>query len=111
MTRIDLHGVAGDQDLKTYAEQRIRFWIGHLEHDLEVVTVWLAYEGDRGGLRARCRMRTRPVPWADVVVKETSVDPDAAIDRSAERLADLVDRSRQERIGQPYAAQPDTGAL
>ena len=111
MTRIDLHGVAGDQALKTYAEHRIRSWIGHLERDLEVVTLWLANERRRGGLRARCRMTARPVPWADVVVEETGVDPYAAIDRAAERLADLVALARRERAAQPYTAQPGTGVF
>ena len=88
--RIDLHGVAGDQPLKTYAEQRIRSWIGHLERDLGVVTVCLANVSGRGGFHARCRIVSRPVPWANVIVEEMDVDPYTAIDRSAERLADLV---------------------
>ena len=75
MTRIDLHGVAGDQAIKTYAELRIRSWIGHLERALEVVTVSLENKGDRVGLHARCRMMARPVPWANVVVEETYPDP------------------------------------
>jgi ribosome-associated translation inhibitor RaiA len=111
MTRIDMHGVTGDQALKTYVEQRIRFWIGHLERDLEVVTVCLAVEGSRVGPHTRCRMIARPVRWADVVVEETDTDPYAAIDRSAERLADLVAFTRLERAGQPYGVQPDTGAF
>ena len=94
MARIDFHGVPEDQALETYAEQRIRSSVGHLEHDLDVVTVCLTKEGYRGGLHARCRMVTRPVPWADVVVEETDVDPYAAIDRSAERLADIVAQAR-----------------
>ena len=90
LTRIDAHGVAGDKALKAYAEQRIRSWIWHFARDLELVTVRLAKEGDHGGVYARCRMTARPVPWANVVVEETDVDPYTAIDRSAERLADLV---------------------
>jgi ribosome-associated translation inhibitor RaiA len=111
MTRIDLHGVAEDQALKTYVEQRIRSWIGHLERNLEVVTVWLARTGSRGGPHTRCRMMARPVPWADVVVEEMAVDPYAAIDRSAERLADLLTLARRARGGQPCTAQPDTGVF
>ena len=99
LTRIDLHGVAGDNALKAYAEQRIRSWIWRFARDLELVTVRLAKEGDHGGFYARCRMMARPVPWANVVVEETDVDPYAAIDRSAERLADLVSLARRERAG------------
>ena len=110
LTRIDLHGAAGDDALKAYAEQRIRSWIGRSGRDLELVTVWvtvcLAKEGDRSGAHARCRMMARPVPWAKVVVDETDVDPYAAIDRSAGRLADLVSLARRERVDQPDAGQP-----
>ena len=111
LTRIDLHGAAGDDALKAYAEQRIRSWIGRSGRDLELVTVCLAKEGDRSGAHARCRMMARPVPWAKVVVDETDVDPYAAIDRSAGRLADLVSLARRERVYQPDAGQPGTGAF
>jgi ribosome-associated translation inhibitor RaiA len=111
MTRIDLQGFAGDQALKTYAEQRIRSWIGHFERDLELVTVCLANEGDRDGFHARCRMMARPVPWANVVVEETNVDPYAAIDRSARRLADLVASAGRGRVGRPCTGQPGTAGF
>jgi len=110
MIRIDWHGAARDQALKTYVEQRIRSF-GLLDPNLGVVTVRLAHGSGLGGFHARCRMMARPVPWADVVVEETDVDPHTAIDRSAERLADFVALARRARDGQSGTAQPDSGVL
>ncbi len=104
MMRIELRGLAADDALAKYAELRILSWNAHLGRGLTTVTVCFANETGRGGSRTRCRVLARPVRWANVVVEETDVDPYAAVDRSAERLANVLAQLSQARPIQRGAA-------
>lgn len=104
MMRIELRGLATDDALAKYAKQRILSWIGYLERGLTSVTVCFANETGRGGPQTRCRVVARPVRWAAVVAEETDVDPHAAVDRSAERLAEVLAQLSQTRPMQRGAA-------
>lgn len=104
MMSIELRGLVTDDALARYAKQRIVSWIGYLERGLTSVTVCFANETGRGGPQTRCRVVARPVRWATVVVEETGVDPYAAVDRSAERLANILTQLSQARPIQRDAA-------
>ena len=104
MMKIELRGLAADDALAKYAEQRILSWIGYLERGLTSMTVCFANETGRGGPQTRCRVVARPVRWATVVAEETDVDPYAAVDRSVERLANVITQLSQARPIQRGAA-------
>jgi len=87
--RIILSGVGfkTSEPLRAYAEQRVLSWLGHLERELEVVTVHLASESHEEGQRTRCRLLARSRAGARLVVEETSADVYEAIDGAPERMA------------------------
>ena len=87
--RIILSGVGfkTSEPLRAYAEQRVRSWLGHLEHELAVVAVQLVSEDHEGGRRARCRLLARPARGQSLVVEDTSGDVYEAIDGAPERMA------------------------
>jgi ribosome-associated translation inhibitor RaiA len=105
--RISLTGVGfkTSQPLRVYAEHRVLSWLGHLERNLDVVTVQLVSEDGPDGRRTRCRLLARPVRGAnlavDLVVEETSADLYEAIDRAPERMArvfELATRKQRRRV-------------
>jgi ribosome-associated translation inhibitor RaiA len=106
---VDLRGSGfeGNEPLRTYAEQRLRSWLGPLERGLDVVTVCLARHDGPDGRHTQCRMLVRAMPWADVVVQEAAPDIYAAIDRTAERLAHAI----QLATGQHGHPEPRPDAL
>ena len=102
--RIILSGVGfkTSEPLRGYAEQRVLSWLGHLERELEVVTVQLANESHPEGRRTRCRLLARSVAGArlageDLVVEETSADVYEAIDGAPERMARALELATQEQ--------------
>ncbi len=102
--RIILSGVGfkTSEPLRAYAEQRVLSWLGHLESELEVVTVQLASESHEEGRRTRCRLLARSVAGArlvaeDLVVEETSADVYEAIDRAPERMARAFEMATRKR--------------
>lgn len=102
MMKIEFRAGPEDEGLREYVDGRLWSWIGHLERDLDVVTVCLSRHGTGG--RSRCRMVTRPVPWTDIAVEEADVDPYAAIDRSTERLTKHLELVLRAGIGERGAA-------
>jgi ribosome-associated translation inhibitor RaiA len=104
--RIILTGVEfkTSKPLRVYAERRVLSWLGHLERQLDIVTVQLAKERGAEGRRTRCRLLARPAhgasPVVDLIVEEASADVYDAIDRAPERMAmafDLATRRRPVR--------------
>jgi ribosome-associated translation inhibitor RaiA len=97
--RIILSGVGFKTSgpLRAYAEQRVLSWLGHLERELEVVTVQLASDGHEEGWRTRCRLLTRSVAGASLVVEEASADVYEAIDHALERMARALELAMRKR--------------
>jgi ribosome-associated translation inhibitor RaiA len=97
--RIILSGVGfrTSAPLRAYAEQRILSWIGHLEREIDIVTVQLASQRHGGGLRTQCRLLARTVGGECLVVEETSADVYEAIDGAPQRVARALDRARRKR--------------
>jgi ribosome-associated translation inhibitor RaiA len=101
--RVILTGVAfkTSKPLEVYAEDRVRSWLGHLEHRLDVVTLQVATQDHTEGRRVRCRLLARPAsdaaPAVDLVVEETSADIYEAIDRAPERMARVIERAARKR--------------
>jgi len=83
--------------LRAYAEQRVLSWLGHLEREIEMVTVQLTSESDGDGLRTQCRLLARPVGGECLVVEETSADVYEAIDGVPERMATALTLARRTR--------------
>jgi ribosome-associated translation inhibitor RaiA len=98
-------GFKTSEPLRVYAEHRVVFWLGPLEHRLDVVTVQLANEDHPEGRRSRCRLLARPVAGprfsVDLVVEEASTDVYEAIDRAPESMArafELATRKRRRPV-------------
>ena len=90
-------GFRTSEPLRAYAEQRVLSWLGHLERELEIVTVQLASEGHGESLRTQCRLLARPVGGECLVVEETSADVHQAIDGAPQRMASALDRGTRRR--------------
>ncbi len=90
-------GFKTSEPLRAYAEQRVLSWLGHLEREIEIVTVQLASERpERAYARSAGCSRD---PWAGsgLVVEETSADVYEAIDGAPQRMARAFDRARRKR--------------
>jgi ribosome-associated translation inhibitor RaiA len=83
--------------LREYAEQRVLSWLGHLESEIEIVTVQIANAGNEEGLRTKCRLLARPVGGECLVVEETSADVYEAIDGAPERMARALELAGRKR--------------
>lgn len=90
-------GFRTSEPLRAYAEQRVLSWLGHLEREIEIVTVQLASERRGEGLSTKCRLLARPVGGERLVVEETSADVYEAIDGAPQRMARALDRATQNR--------------
>ena len=90
-------GFKTSEPLRAYAEQRVLSWLGHLEREIDIVTVQLASESHEEGLRTQCRLLARPVGGECLVVEETSADVYEAIDGAPERMARALELARQKR--------------
>ena len=90
-------GFRTSEPLRAYAEQRILSWLGHLEHEIEIVTLQLASGRRSEGLTTRCRLLARPVGGEPLVVEEESDDVYEAIDGAPQRMARALDRARRTR--------------
>jgi ribosomal subunit interface protein len=97
--RIILSGVGfkTSEPLRAYAEQRVLSWLGHLQREIEVVTIQLASEGDKEARRTQCRLLARPVGGERLVVEETSADVYEAIDGAPERMAEALKLAMRKR--------------
>ncbi len=90
-------GFRTSEPLRAYAEQRILSWLGHLEREVEMVTIQLATQRHGEGLRTRCRLLARPVGGECLVVEEANTDVYEAIDGAPQRMARALDRTRRKR--------------
>jgi ribosome-associated translation inhibitor RaiA len=90
-------GFKTSEPLRAYAEQRVLSWLGHLEREIEIVTVQLASERRGEGLRTQCRLLARPVGGECLVVEETSADVYEAIDGAPQRMATALELARRKR--------------
>lgn len=108
MLTIEFRGLAGDPDLRTYVEERLLSWIGHVGRELPGVTVRLEPWANGGASHVRCRMVARPLHWASVAVEKTDADPYAAIERCAKRLATYLALARRAHRAVRW---PDLGAV
>lgn len=109
--RIILTGVEfrTSKPLRVYAERRVLSWLGHLERQLDIVTVQLAQERGPEGRRTRCRLMARPARGAtslvvDLIVEEASADVDEAIEHASERMAMAFDLATRKRRSPARAA-------
>jgi ribosomal subunit interface protein len=96
-------GFKTNEALRTYAEQRVMSWLGHLEREVEIVTVQLVSESQEEGLRTQCRLMARPVGGERLVVQETSADVYEAIDGAPERIAKALEIAVQRRRHHAHA--------
>ena len=96
-------GFRTSEPLRAYAEQRVLSWLGHLEREIEIVTVQLASERHGEGLRTKCRLLARPVAGECLVVEETSADVYEAIDGAPERMARALKLATRKRRGPALA--------
>ena len=90
-------GFRTSEPLRVYAEQRIRSWLGHLEREVEMVSVQLATQRHGEGLRTRCRLLARPVGGECLVVEEANADVYEAIDGAPQLMARAFERNRRKR--------------
>jgi len=101
--RIDLqcNGVEVPSKLREYVARRMGFAIGRFRDHIQWARVKLAdVNGPRGGVDKRCvvqlRLRNRP----DVIFAITEIELRAAVDRAADRVAQVLAR-RLERGRRP----------
>jgi len=102
--RIDLQceGLEPAQGLHEYVLRKMRMAIGRFRDHIQWARIKVAdVNGPRGGVDKRCvvqlRLRNRP----DVIFAVTEVEAQSAVDRAAERVAQVLVRrlGRQRRIG------------
>ena len=90
-------GFKTSEPLRAYAEQRVLSWLGHLEREVEMVSVQLATQRHGEGLRTRCRLLARPVGGEGLVVEEANADVYEAIDAAPQLMARALERNRRKR--------------
>jgi ribosomal subunit interface protein len=90
-------GFKTSEPLRAYAEQRVLSWLGHLDNEIEIVTVQLANASNDEGLHTQCRLLARPVGGERLVVEETSADVYEAIDGAPERMAKALQLAMRKR--------------
>jgi ribosomal subunit interface protein len=90
-------GFRTSEPLRTYAEQRVLSWLGHLEREIETVAVQLTSASDEEGPCMQCRLLARPVDGQRIVVEETSADVYEAIDGAPERMARALKLARRQK--------------
>lgn len=103
--RVEVRLVRPDEPVRLYVERRLFSCVGHLERTLAGVTVCVSSLPGGGH---RCRMLSRPLPWANVVVEEEGSDVYAAIDRAAERLARTIEAVARPPMGIVESRDPVT---
>jgi len=110
--RIDLqcNGVEPPSGLREYVARRMRFAIGRFRDHIQWARIKVAdVNGPRGGVDKRCvvqlRLRNRP----DVIFAITEVEARSAVDRAADRVAQVLSRrlGRQRRIVREPALTPE----
>lgn len=107
--RIDLQceGIEGRQGLRDYVAQKMRAAIGHFRDHIQWARIKVAdVNGPRGGVDKRCvvqlRLRHRP----DVIFAITELEARSAVDRAAERVAQVLMRRLGRQRRAPKAAIP-----
>jgi len=91
--RIDVRdrGLKATEALRNYVGLRLMSMLDHLVRQVDGVTVALAdVQAPEGGIDKRCRMLALLGPSGQVCVEETDPGLYTAIDRAAERLAQVV---------------------
>ncbi len=93
--RIDLQceGIEGPQGLRDYVARKMRMAIGRFRDHIQWARIKVAdVNGPRGGVDKRCvvqlRLRNRP----DVIFAITELEARSAVDRAAERVAQVLVR-------------------
>jgi hypothetical protein len=110
--RIDLqcNGVEPPSGLRDYVARRMRFAIGRFRDHIQWARIKVAdVNGPRGGVDKRCvvqlRLRNRP----DVIFAVTEVEARSAVDRAAQRVAQVLVRrlGRQRQFARVPELAPD----
>jgi hypothetical protein len=108
--RIDLqcNGIEAPASLREYVARRMRFAIGRFRDHIQWARIKVAdVNGPRGGVDKRCvvqlRLRNRP----DVIFAITELEARPAIDRAAERVAQVLSRrlGRARRVSREPAQE------
>jgi len=87
------HKIELTEDVRTRADQSLRFALGRFSPRIERVILRLTdLNGPRGGVDERCRIEVRLRPSGGLLVEDGDSSPSAAINRAADRAARAVRR-------------------
>ena len=92
--KVDIRGRSFDVSgaFRDYAERRLEFGLGRLQHRIVRVRVWLTdLNGPRGGVDKRCRIEVVG-RQATVAAEASSDNAYAAIDLAADRIRHVARR-------------------
>ena len=110
--KIEIRGLpsGAPEEIRSYAERRLRFALGRFAGGVErvVVRFWDA-NGPRGGVDKECQMRARLIGGGEVLVRDVDADRHVVIDRAADRLGRAVGRllDWHREVRMPRRSRPD----
>ena len=97
--QLELH-IRGNvaEPLRRYAERRFRFALRRFSHCVRRLRIYVAdVNGPRGGIDKQCRILVEVAPSGSLVLEETDVRLQEAMDRAADRLRRCVRRDLKRR--------------